>query len=83
MKNETYESSFQRLEEILAKMNDSKLSLEESLTLFEEADKLIIFCQKTLTDAEKKVQTLLKDRDGKLKLGEDQKPELKDFAKTL
>jgi exodeoxyribonuclease VII small subunit len=78
----SFESSFERLEEILAKMNDGKLSLDESIKLFEEADGLINHCQKTLTSAEQKVQTLIKNRDGSLKLNDDQKPETKDFAKS-
>lgn len=75
----TFETSFARIEEILAKMNEGKLSLDESLKLFEEADKLISFCQKNLSQAEQKVQTLIKTREGGVKLGEDQKPEMKEF----
>ncbi len=76
----SYEKAFARLEEILSKMNEGKLSLEQSIAHFEEADKLIAYCQKYLTQAEEKVQILIKTREGTLKLGADQKPELKEFA---
>lgn len=79
----SFEKSFERLEEILGLMNEGKLSLDDSLKHFEEADKLISFCSKKLTSAEQKVQMLIKARDGGVKLGEDQKPEMKDFGRTL
>lgn len=76
-KNETvlsFETAFQRLEEILEKMNSGAISLDESLKLYEEADKLIHVCNKKLISAEKKIETLIKNRKGELVLGEDQKP---------
>ncbi|OGN66824.1 MAG: exodeoxyribonuclease VII small subunit [Chlamydiae bacterium RIFCSPLOWO2_01_FULL_28_7] len=65
MKEEiNFEKAFERLDEILNEMNDGKVSLDSSLKLFEEANKLIVICQKNLLDAEKKIEILIKDRNG-------------------
>ncbi len=65
-----FEKSFSRLEEILDKMSSEKISLDDSIKLYEEADGLIKGCSKRLSDAEKKVEKLLKTRDGELELDE-------------
>jgi len=70
----SFEVAFARLEEILEKMNSGSVSLDESLKLYEEADKLINICSKRLNSAEKKIETLIKNRKGELVLGPDQKP---------
>ena len=44
-------------------MNSGKVSLEDSLKLYEEADRLINSCSKRLTEAEKKIEVLVKNRD--------------------
>ena len=54
----TFEAAFLRLEEILDKMNSNEISLGESLTLYEEADRLIAMCSKKLNEAERKVEIL-------------------------
>lgn len=70
----TFEASFARLEEILEKMNSGQVSLDESLKLYEEADKLIVTCSKRLNEAERKIEVLMKNRNGELVLGSDNKP---------
>lgn len=75
----TFESAFIRLEEILERMNSGTISLDESLKLYEEADSLIQICNKRLTDAERKIEILIKNRNGELALGADQKPLAQDF----
>ena len=69
-----FEKAFTRLEEILERMNSGTISLDESLKLYEEADTLIATCSKRLTDAERKIEILIKNRNGDLTLGADQKP---------
>ena len=64
----TFEGAYSRLEEILEKMNSGKLSLEDSLNLYEEADRLIVYCNSKLCQAEKKIETLVKTREGELLL---------------
>ncbi len=75
-----FETAFARLEQILEKMNSGDAALEESLKLFEEADGLIRLCNNRLTDAERKVETLIKNRSGELVVGADQKPTTADFT---
>lgn len=74
-----FESAFSRLETILERMNSSAISLDESLKLFEEADRLINSCNKWLNDAERKVETLIKNRNGEVALGPDQQPMTQNF----
>ncbi len=76
-----FEDAFIRLEVILEKMNSGAIGLDESLKLYEEADRLIVICNKRLTDAERKIEILVKNRSGELVLGADQKPQTQDFAK--
>lgn len=75
----SFETAFARLEEILEKMNSGSVSLDESLKLYEEADKLIRSCNKRLSDAERKIETLIKNRNGELILDSNQKPVIQDF----
>lgn len=75
----SFEEAFTRLEQILERMNSSSISLDESLKLYEEADKLISLCSKRLNEAERKVETLIKNRNGALTLGPDQKPLMQEF----
>jgi exodeoxyribonuclease VII small subunit len=64
--NVSFEESFKKLESILQRLNEGKVTLDESLKLFEVANSLIISCNAKLKNAEQKIQTLLKDREGKL-----------------
>ena len=43
----TYENAVKRLDEIVLKLNEGNLDLEQSLKLFEEGQKLINFAEKT------------------------------------
>ncbi|MBP7073896.1 MAG: exodeoxyribonuclease VII small subunit [Rhabdochlamydiaceae bacterium] len=69
-----FEEAYQRLEEILQAMNSGKVALDDSLKLYEEADKLIVTCQKKLTEAEKKIEILVKNRAGELATDEAGEP---------
>ncbi len=75
-----FEAAIARLDEILEKMNSGAVTLDESLALFEEADKLISICNKRLNDAERKIEILIKNRNGETVLGPDQKPQTQDFT---
>lgn len=76
----SFEEAFARLEIILEKMNSGAVGLDESLKLYEEADGLIASCNKRLNDAERKIETLVKNRNGDLVLGPDQKPMTQESA---
>ena len=75
----SFEQAFSRLEQILEKINSKAISLEESLKLFEEADRLIASCTTRLVDAEQKVEILIKNRTGALALGENERPQTQPF----
>jgi exodeoxyribonuclease VII small subunit len=76
----SFETAYTRLEEILEKMNSGKVSLEDSLKLYEEANRLINYCSKQLTEAEKKIEILLKNPDSELQLDERGRPQSQPFA---
>jgi exodeoxyribonuclease VII small subunit len=61
-----FEDAFQKLEALVKKLEEGNLSLEESLKAFEEGVRLSRFCSKKLDEAEKKVEILLKDSNGRL-----------------
>jgi len=75
-----FEEAYARLETILQAMNGGKVSLDDSLTLYEEADRLIATCQKHLLDAEKKIETLIKNRSGELACNAEGTPLVEPFA---
>ena len=58
----SFEQAFERLEQILGTMNSGKTPLEESLKLFEEAEKLIGTCSARLNSAEKRIEQLIKNK---------------------
>ena len=78
----TFETAFIRLEEILEKMNSGTIGLDESLKLYEEADQLIAICNKRLNEAERKIEILVKNRNGEMILGNDEKPLVQDYKTT-
>ncbi|HGE69754.1 TPA: exodeoxyribonuclease VII small subunit [Candidatus Poribacteria bacterium] len=61
-----FETAMAKLEEIVEKLESGELSLEESLSAFEEGIKLSKICAKILNDAERKVEILMKSNDGQL-----------------
>ena len=62
----SFEASYAKLEKILAELNGGKTSLEKSLELYEEANKLITLCSSKLNQAEQKIEMLIKNREGTL-----------------
>lgn len=61
-------------------MNSGHVTLDESLLLYEEADRLIGHCSKKLSDAETRIEVLIKKRNGELELGSDDKPKVQSFS---
>lgn len=78
MSDKNFEQAFTRLEAILDQMNMGTVSLDTSLKLYEEADSLISSCTDALSKAEERIETLIKDRQGKLLIKEG-KPEIQAF----
>ena len=52
------EDAFQMLEQILARMDEEGVTLEESFDCYEKGMKLIKYCNETIDTVEKKVQVL-------------------------
>lgn len=63
-KKNSFETSLEELEKIVAALEDGDRPLEEALQLFESGIKLSRECQKRLDEAERKIQVLLRDADG-------------------
>ncbi len=63
-----FEEAYKRLDDIVTKLESGDLSLEDSMTLFEEGIILTKTCKSRLEAAEQKIQLLLKDSDGNLSL---------------
>lgn len=79
----SFEKAYARLEEILEKMNSGKVSLDESLKLYEEADKLISSCTTRLSEAEQKIEKLVKNRQNALLVAPDGTPETEPFMTPM
>jgi exodeoxyribonuclease VII small subunit len=65
-KKPDFERSLARLEELVKRLENANLSLDDAMKLFEEGVQLSRECQKQLEQAEGRVEILLKKADGKL-----------------
>jgi len=59
-----FEDSMNRLEEIVGLMESGEQSLEDTLRLFKEGMKLSEYCSTALSEAQRKVEVLVKKQDG-------------------
>lgn len=62
----SFESQIENLEKIVEELENGELSLDESVSKFEEGIKISKECNKTLEEAEKKI-TILINNDGETK----------------
>ena len=70
-KNQTtkqFEVALEELEGIVEQLESGELSLEDSLAVFEKGVGLVKYCNQKLTEVEKKIEVLIKDKEGKLQL---------------
>jgi len=63
-----FEKALSRLETIVTDLEAGELSLDDSLKIFEEGVKLSKTCLKMLDDAERKVEILVQDKDGRKRI---------------
>ncbi|ULA64696.1 MAG: Exodeoxyribonuclease 7 small subunit [Nitrospira sp.] len=63
-----FEQAMARLEAIVGQLEQGDLSLDESLKIFEEGIRLSKNCLKVLEEAERKVEVLVQDANGKKQL---------------
>lgn len=64
---ESFETDLARLEDIVHRLEEGNLSLDESLKLYEEGVAAYRRCHKTLSEAELKVRKLVETVEGELK----------------
>lgn len=76
----SFEASFQRLEQLLDKLNKGECTLEESLHYYEEAEKLLNNCNKRLNDAERRIEKLVKYRNDEVAFDEKGNPRTEPFS---
>ena len=62
--NKDFESSMQRLEQIVRSMERGDVPLEESLKLFQEGTELVTSCGKLLDQAELQIKKIVTAPDG-------------------
>jgi exodeoxyribonuclease VII small subunit len=61
-----FEDALEELEKVVEQLESGDLSLEDSLAAFETGVGLVKYCNEKLTEVEKKVELLVRDKDGKL-----------------
>jgi len=70
-----FEAALSELEQIVQRLEQGELSLEESLRQFERGVELTRGCQKALRQAEQKIRILAKKQDGEIVEQDFQTPE--------
>ncbi len=60
-----FEHSLKELESIVEELESGDVPLDETLQKFERGMKLVQFCHTKLNDAEAKLKILVKDKDGR------------------
>ena len=60
-----FEIALEELENVVEQLESGDLSLEDSLAAFEKGVSLVKYCNQKLNAAEKRIEVLVKDKDGK------------------
>lgn len=63
-----FERALEELEGVVEQLESGDLSLEDSLAAFEKGVGLVKYCNQKLTDVEKKIELLVRDKEGKLEI---------------
>lgn len=63
-----FEEAIADLEQLVEQLESGDLSLEDSLAAFEKGVGLVRYCNLKLSEVEKKVELLVKDKQGQLQL---------------
>lgn len=58
----TFEQAIERMEEIISRLSDGNLGIDESVSLYEEGIKLAAFCDEKIKEAQRKI-TLLQEKE--------------------
>lgn len=62
-----FEDALKRLEDIVRKLENGDVPLDQSIALYSEGEKLRGLCQQRLEAAQAKIEKITLDRDGKPK----------------
>jgi exodeoxyribonuclease VII small subunit len=62
----TYEAAFGELSELVEKLQQGDLPLEETITLYERGMRLSFQCEKFLDEADRRIEVLVRREDGRL-----------------
>lgn len=63
----SFEESMNKLKELVKKLEEGNLDLDESIKIYSEAVKLKERCRKILDESERKVEILMNSADGLIK----------------
>lgn len=66
----SFETSLEALEQIVQELEQGDLPLEKSLDLFEQGIRLSRECQERLSQAERRIEVLLRDNQGRITVNE-------------
>ena len=61
-----FEVAMEELENLVEQLESGDLPLEDALTVFEKGVTLVQYCNQKLNEVEKRVEILVKDKEGKL-----------------
>jgi len=61
----SFEDALKRLESIVSRLESGEASLDESITLYGEGDRLRAQCEKRLADAQARIEKISLGSDGK------------------
>jgi exodeoxyribonuclease VII small subunit len=61
-----FEVAMAELEDVVEQLESGDLALEDALAVFEKGVALVQYCNQKLNEVEKRVEILVKDKEGKL-----------------
>jgi exodeoxyribonuclease VII small subunit len=67
-RNVKFETALESLEEVVEQLESGELTLEDALAAFEKGVGLVRYCNQKLTEVEKRIELLVRDKEGKLQL---------------
>jgi exodeoxyribonuclease VII small subunit len=80
VRSKPFEAQLAALEKVVRDLERGDLPLEESLKLFEEGVRLSRECQERLNQAERRIEVLLRDSEGRPVLGAFDEEDASGFA---
>jgi exodeoxyribonuclease VII small subunit len=61
----SFEQALKALEDVVRRLESGEAPLDESISLYEQGDKLRAHCQARLDAAQARIEAIVADRDGK------------------